>query len=90
MIVVRRQFQQHLVAKIRVWRDMTGNGIGYDFEYTMRAAAVHFGFSTDNTGYWNTGYRTLSTVSVHIIIHYRRLRRPGFAVLVPFPGVYSP
>ena len=24
-------------------------------EYTMRAAAVHFGFSTVNTDYWNTG-----------------------------------
>ena len=55
MIVVWRQFQQHIVARIRVWRDMTGVGIGYDFEYTMRAAAVHFGFSTVNTGYWNTG-----------------------------------
>ena len=54
MIVVRRQFQQHIVARVRVWRDMTGDGIGYDFEYTMRAAAVHFGFSTVNKGYWNT------------------------------------
>ena len=51
MIVVRRQFQQHIVASIRVWRDMTGDGIAYDFEYTMRAAALHFGFSTVNTGY---------------------------------------
>ena len=54
MIVVRRQFQQHTVARIWVCRDMTGDGIGYDFEYTMRAAAVHFGFSTVNKGYWNT------------------------------------
>ena len=49
MIMVRRRFQQHIVA--RVWRDMTGDGIAYDFEYTMRAAALHFGFSTVNTGY---------------------------------------
>ena len=55
MIVVRRRFQQHIVARIRVWWDMTGDGIGYDFEYTMRAAALHFGFSTVNTGYWDTG-----------------------------------
>ena len=55
MIVVRRQFQQHNIARIRVWRDMTGNGIEYDFEYIVRAAAVHFGFSTVNTGYCNTG-----------------------------------
>ena len=55
MIVVRRRFQQHIVARIRVWRDMTGDGIGYDFEYTMRAADVNFGLSTVNTGYWNTG-----------------------------------
>ena len=54
MIVARRQFQQHIVARIRVWRDMTGDGIGYDFEYTMRAADVNFGLSTVNTGYWNT------------------------------------
>ena len=55
MIVVRRRFQQHIVARIRVWRDMASDGVGYDCEYTMRAAAVHFGFSTVNTGYWNTG-----------------------------------
>ena len=55
MIVVRRRFPQHIVARIRVWREMTGDGIGYDFEYTMRAAALHFGFSTVNTGYWDTG-----------------------------------
>ena len=55
MIVIRRQFQQHIIARIGVWRDMTGDGIGYDFEYTMRAAAGRFGFSTVNTGYWNTG-----------------------------------
>ena len=55
MIVARRQFQQHIVARIRVWRDMTGDGIGYDCEYTMRAAALPFGFSTVNTGYWDTG-----------------------------------
>ena len=55
MIVVRRQFQQHIVTRIRVWRDMTCDGIGYDFEYTRRAAAMHLGFSTVNTGYWNTG-----------------------------------
>ena len=55
MIVVRRQFQQHIVASIRVWRDMTGDCIAYDFEYTMRAAALHPGFSTVNTGYWDTG-----------------------------------
>ena len=55
MIVVRRQIQQHIVIRIRVWRDIPGDDIGYDFEYTMRAAAVHFGFSTINTGYWNTG-----------------------------------
>ena len=54
MIGVRRQFQQHIVARIRVRRDMTGDGIGYDFEYTMRVAVVHFGFPTVNTGYWNT------------------------------------
>ena len=53
MVVVRRRFQQHVVARIRVWRDMTGDGIGYDFEYTMRAATLHF--STVNTGYWDTG-----------------------------------
>ena len=51
MIVVRRQSQQHIVARIRVWQDVTGDGIGYDFEYIMRAAAVHFGFSTVATGY---------------------------------------
>ena len=55
MIGVRRRFQQHIVARIRVWRDMTGDGIGYDFEYTMRAAALHFGFFTVNTGLWDTG-----------------------------------
>ena len=55
MTLVRRQFQQHIVARIRGWPDMTGDGIGYDFEYTMRAAAGRFGFSTVNTGYWNTG-----------------------------------
>ena len=51
MIVVRRRFQQHIVPRIRVWRDMTGDGIGY-FEYTMRAAALHF--STVNTDYCDT------------------------------------
>ena len=35
------------------------------------------------------GSRTLSAVSVHTIIPYRRLRRPGFAVIIPFSGVYS-
>ena len=55
MVVVRRRFQQHVVARIRVWRDMTGDGIGYDFEYTMWAATLHFAFSTVNTGYWDTG-----------------------------------
>ena len=55
MIVVRRRFQQHIVAKIRVWRNMRGDGVGYDFEYTMRVATLHFGFSTVNTGYWDTG-----------------------------------
>ena len=55
MIVVRRRFQQHMVARIRGRRDMTGDGVGYDFEYTMRAAALPFGFSTVNTGYWDTG-----------------------------------
>ena len=44
---------KHIVARIRVLRDMTGDGIGYDFEYTMRAATLHF--STVNTGYWDTG-----------------------------------
>ena len=84
MIVVRRQFQQHIVARVRVWRDMTGGGIGYDVEYTMRAAAAHFVFSTVNTR-----SRTLSAVSVHII-HHRRLKRPGFAVIIPFSGVCTP
>ena len=41
MIVVRRQFQQNIVALIGVWRDMTGDGVGYDFEYTMQAATVN-------------------------------------------------
>ena len=50
-----RRFQQHIVARIGVWRDMSGDGIGYDFEYTVRAAVGHFGFSTVNMGYWNTG-----------------------------------
>ena len=76
IIVIRRRFQQHVVARIGVWRDMSGDGIGYDFEY-MRAAALHF--PTVNTGYWDTlGSRTFSTVSVQIILHYRRLRRPVF------------
>ena len=43
MIVVRRRFQEHIVARTRVWRDMTGDRIGYNFEYTMRTAALHFG-----------------------------------------------
>ena len=51
IIVVRRRFQQHIVARNGVWRDMSGDGIGYDFEYTMRAAASHFVFSMVNTGY---------------------------------------
>ena len=55
MIVVRRQFQQHIVARTRVWRNLTGDYIWYDFEYTVWVAAVPFGFSTVNTGYWNTG-----------------------------------
>ena len=55
MNVVRRRFQHHIVARIRVWRDITDDGIGYDFEYTMRAAALHFGFSAVNTSYWDTG-----------------------------------
>ena len=58
------------------FRCSRGDGIGYDFEY-MRAAALHF--PTVNTGYWDTlGSRTFSTVSVQIILHYRRLRRPVF------------
>ena len=55
MIIVGRPLQQHIVARIRVWRNLTGDGIWYNFEYTMRAAALHFGFSTVNTGYWDTG-----------------------------------
>ena len=55
IIVVWRQLQQHIVARIRGWRNMTGKGIEYDFEYTMRAAAMHFCLSTVNTGYLNTG-----------------------------------
>ena len=55
MVVVRRQFQQHIVARIRIWWDMTGDGIGYEFEYTRRAAGMQFGFSMANTSYWNTG-----------------------------------
>ena len=56
MIIVSRKLQQHIVARISVWRNLTGDGIWYDFEYTMRAAAVPFGFSsTVNTGYLNCG-----------------------------------
>ena len=56
MIVVGRQLQQHIAARIRVWPNLAGEGIWYDFEYTMRAAAVPFGLSsTANTGYLNTG-----------------------------------
>ena len=56
MIVVRPQFQQNIVARIRVWRTLTGGGIWYDFEHTMRAAAVHFGFSsTVNTVFLDAG-----------------------------------
>ena len=56
MIIVSRKLQQHIVARISVWRNLTGDGIWYDFEYTMRAAAVPFGFSSMvNTGYLNCG-----------------------------------
>ena len=54
IIVVRRRFQQHIVARIRVWREVTGDGIGYDVEYIMRVVALHFGFPTVNMGYWDT------------------------------------
>ena len=89
MIVVRRQLQQYIVARIRVWRYMTGDGIGYDFEHTIcgRPPCILASlWSTRATG--TLGRRTLSAVSVHMI-HYRRLRQHGFAVLNPFSGVYS-
>ena len=82
-IVVRRQFKQHIVARIRIWRNLTGDGIGYDFEYTMFLASLRLTRATSTLS-----SRTSSTVSVHII-QCRRLRRSGFAVIVLFSGVDS-
>ena len=83
MIVVRRQSQQDIVAKTRGWRDMTDDGIGYDFEHTRRAVAVQFGFSTANTGYWNTGeHVVVGRFSTNNLL--QALRRLGLAVLIPF------
>ena len=62
---------------------MTGDDIGYDFEYTRRAAAVQFGFSAANTGYWNTEeHVVVGRFSTHNLL--QALRRLGLAVLIPF------
>ena len=34
----------HIVARIRVWLEVTCDGIGYYFERIVRVAALHFGF----------------------------------------------
>ena len=38
--VVRRQFQQHIVDRTRVWRNSAREYDWYDLEYTVRTAAV--------------------------------------------------
>ena len=57
MTVVRRRFHQHIVARTIIWRDMTGDGIAYDFEYALRTAAVYSDVSMVNAGDRNTGYQ---------------------------------
>ena len=86
MIVVRRQFQQNIVALIGVWRDMTGDGVGYDFEYTMQAATVNFYFSTVNTGYWNTGWQdAVGPSNAHSSLP--AFETAWFPERIPFSGV---
>ena len=84
MIVVRGRFQQHIVARIKVWQGMTCDGIGYDFEYNMRVAPLHLASSrlTQTTGI--LGGRTSSTVSGYIILYYRHWRRPDVSIIIPF------
>ena len=56
MTVVGLPLHQLIVARIRDWRNLTGDDIWYEFDYTIPAATVPFGFSfTVNTGYVNTG-----------------------------------
>ena len=39
-LVIRRQFQQHMVNMTRVWRNSAGTYDWHDFEYRVRVAAA--------------------------------------------------